>query len=145
MSDRQCKSSATVVGFMGGYGEYPSYETNYTALNYSETLRLVYDPALVSYSRILQTYWQFAPQPQYPQQDPAYKLRIFVSPEQRPIAEESLLQEQTRLNATVYAEILNASDFVFWKAGEYHQQFDYKEGMRCGAQNRTQPNTRPQK
>ena len=31
-----------------------------------------------------------------------------------------------------FVSSLNASAFQFWKAREYHQQFDYKEGMRCG-------------
>ena len=32
-----------------------SYDDNYTVLNYSETIRLNYDPAKLSYSKILDT------------------------------------------------------------------------------------------
>ena len=46
----------TVVGFMGGHGEYPSYDVNYTQLNYSETLRLEYDPSKLSFDRIMQAF-----------------------------------------------------------------------------------------
>ena len=42
---------------MGGLAPFPTYQ-NYTAGdNYSETLRLVYDPAKLSYDTILQNYW----------------------------------------------------------------------------------------
>lgn len=117
---------------MGGSGDYPRYDTNYTALNYSETLRLVYDPAKLNYSTIMETYWKFAPDATMPEEDPAYMLRIFVDDAQRPIAEASLKAQQARLNTTIYANIYDAKDFVFWKAGEEHQQYDYKAGMRCG-------------
>lgn len=122
----------------GGHGEYPSYASNYTALNYSETvrystlyciaprlviltcfgiqLRLEYDETRLSYKQVMDTYWKFAPDPTYPQDDPAYSLRIFVNTaEQREVAEASVHQKQLLLNTTIYAEILNASDFEFWK------------------------------
>jgi len=134
VSDRVCKPNATVVGFMGGHGDYPSYFSNYTALNYSETLRLEYNESLLSYKQVMDAYWKFSPDPTYPEGDPAYMLRIFVnSPQQRQIAEDSIHQKQLQLNTTIYAEVLNASDFVFWKAGEVHQQYDYKAGLTCGS------------
>jgi len=118
---------------MGGTGDYPSYDTNYTALNYSETLRLVYDDSKLSYADVLDAYWKFAPQPTDPQSDPAYMLRIFVQgPEEEQIAQNSIHKLEARLNMTVYAEILNASNYQFWKASEEHQQYFYKSGMRCG-------------
>jgi len=62
-------------------------------------------------------------------------LRIFVtSAEQQKIAEQSVHSKQQQLNTTIYAEILNATDFVFWKAGEVHQQYDFKAGMTCSMQ-----------
>lgn len=99
VSDRVCKPNATVVGFMGGHGDYPSYFSNYTALNYSETLRLEYNESLLSYKQIMDTYWKFSPDPTYPEGDPAYMLRIFVnSPQQRQIAEDSIHQKQLRVS-----------------------------------------------
>lgn len=133
VSDRVCQPNATVVGFMGGTGSYPSYEVNYTALNYSETLRLEYDPAKLSYQDILETYWKNAPDPTLQQDDPAYMLRIFVaSPQQWQVAEASLQALKKKLNTTIYANIYNASEYEFWKAAEYHQQYFYKSGQRCG-------------
>ena len=124
----------TTIGFMGGRGEYPAYATNYTALNYSETLRLVYDPEKLSYEKVIETYWHFAPDPTQPPFDPAYDLRIFVhNAKERAIVEASIVEQRKRLNATIYVAVLNASDYEFWKAGEQHQQFFYKQGERCGS------------
>ena len=53
MSDRVCAPQDTVVGYMGGVGDYPAYQTNYTRLNYSETLRLIYDPRRTNMTRIM--------------------------------------------------------------------------------------------
>lgn len=118
---------------MGGVGAYPTYATNYTALNYSETLRLEYDPSQLSYTEIIEAYWKFAPDPTMPQEDPAYMLRIFVNDgEERTIASASISKLQQQLNTTVHAQILNASDYEFWKAGEEHQQYFFKSGARCG-------------
>ena len=52
VSDRVCTPKATVVGYMGGVGNYPSYETNYSKLNYTETIRLQYDPTILSFSKV---------------------------------------------------------------------------------------------
>ena len=119
---------------MGGYGDYPSYDANYTVLNYSETIRLNYDPAKLSYSKILDTYWKYGPDPTYPCDDPAYQMRLFyTSAAQEQAIAASLAQKRTALNVSqLFVKSLNASEFQFWKAREYHQQFDYKEGMRCG-------------
>ena len=75
---------------MGGTGEYPNYE-NYTAANnYSETLRLVYDPTKTSFSDILDAYWQFLPIGSGCD-DPAYCPRMFVvDDEQRKLASASI-------------------------------------------------------
>jgi peptide methionine sulfoxide reductase MsrA len=61
VSDRVCTPDETVVGYMGGVGDYPAYNSNYTQLNYSETVRLVYDPAVLPFQKIMDEYWQLAP------------------------------------------------------------------------------------
>jgi peptide-methionine (S)-S-oxide reductase len=119
---------------MGGYGDYPSYTDNYTLLNYSETLRLEYDPAKLSYSKLLDAYWKYGPDPTFPCSDPPYEMRLFyTSANQQQAIAAAIQQQRTQLNAsTLYVRSLNASAYQFWKAREYHQQYDYKGGMRCG-------------
>jgi len=127
-----CAPTHTVVGYMGGEGDYPNYDANYTQLNYSETLRLIYDPEATNFSRVMDAYWKYAPAPTLPQSDPAYMLRIFTTtPAQAAAVAASKAALEAQANATVYLAVYDAADYTFWKAEEYHQQYDFKAGMTC--------------
>mmetsp|Transcript_78789 Transcript_78789/g.109452 ORF Transcript_78789/g.109452 Transcript_78789/m.109452 type:complete len:128 (-) Transcript_78789:104-487(-) len=117
---------------MGGTGEYPTYE-NYTAgNNYSETLRLEYDTSKTSYKDLLAAYWQYAPDPSEPCDDPAYCLRIFtVTSEQWLEAQESIMSFANASGSQPIISVYNASDYNFWKAEEYHQHYFEKSGQTC--------------
>ena len=117
--------------------------------------KVVYDPAQLSYEKILEEYWTFAGDPTFPEPDPAYMLRIFATtPAQWSALEKALESKSTELNATVFLGIYNASDYEvsriiflppvrftrctcnlanhqFWKARESDQQFDFKQGSTC--------------
>ena len=47
-----CAPTATVVGYMGGTGDYPSYDTNYSKLNYTETIRVIYDAEALPFEKV---------------------------------------------------------------------------------------------
>jgi peptide methionine sulfoxide reductase MsrA len=114
---------------MGGTGSFPIYD-NYTHNNtFSETLRLEFDQSTTSYSQLLDAYWRYVP-PGSSCYDPAYCPRIFfVDGEQEKAARASLAAH----NSTVEElQILPASEFVFWKAEEVHQQYNKKMGFPCG-------------
>lgn len=114
---------------MGGTGSFPIY-ANYTHNNtFSETLRLEFDQSTTSYSQLLDAYWRYVP-PGSSCYDPAYCPRIFfVDGEQEKAARASLAAH----NSTVEElQILPASEFVFWKAEEVHQQYNKKMGFPCG-------------
>lgn len=118
---------------MGGLAPFPTYQ-NYTAGdNYSETLRLVYDPAKLSYDTILQNYWQFAPDPTMPEPDPAYQLRIFYVDEAQRKAAQASIDKQPQ---GTLVELVAAADYTFWKAEEYHQHYFDKSGETCSNQKR---------
>ena len=120
---------------MGGRGNYPSYASNYTALNYSETVRVRYDAQQLSYADLLTgVFFKYAPGLDYPQEDVAYRLRLFATSSQQHQVATTLLEQQRRaLNATrLYVELYNASDWEFWKASEEHQNFEFKAGTQCG-------------
>eukprot|EP01049_Picozoa_sp_SAG25_P014324 SAG25_NODE_2495_length_1571_cov_1.680027_1_plen_163_part_00 len=138
-SDKDCQPMTTVVGYMGGRGEYPTYQNYTNANNYSETVRMVYDSSKLSYADILQAYWQYAPDPTMPEPDPAYQLRIFYVDEvQRAEATQSVAAAEKAAGAapgSFLIEIAPASEYTFWKAEEYHQHYFDKSGQTCG--NRT--------
>ena len=121
MSDKTCTPDTTVVGYMGGTGVYPNYQ-NYTANNnYSETLRLVYDPAKTTYEDILKAYWQYAPDPTMPSPDPAYQLRFFYVDDDQKMAAEASIAAQKKAVPGSLIDLYAAADYEFWKAEEYHQ------------------------
>jgi len=138
VSDHQCVPASTVVGYMGGTGEYPNYD-NYTASNnYSETLRIEYDTSQTNFSQLLAAYWQFAPDPTMPCEDPAYCLRIFtVTADQWLETQASIQAESKVIGQLPNIGVYNASAFTFWKAEEYHQQYFQKMGEQCGTRHPT--------
>ena len=103
---------------MGGTGEYPNYE-NYTAANnYSETLRLVYDPSTLGFADILDAYWRYAPDPTMPEPDPAYQLRIFWVDDAQKAAAEASIAAQKKATPGTLVTLLSADEYTFWKAEE---------------------------
>lgn len=132
VSDRVCTPNSTVVGYMGGTGKYPTYQNYTTANNFSETVRLVYDEAKLPFDTILDAYWQYAPDPTEPQPDPAYQLRMFyVDEAQRSKMLASIAAKRKSTSGQVLIDVFAASDYIFWKAEEYHQNYFAKSGMGC--------------
>ncbi len=50
---------------------------------------------------------------------------------QRRSAEHARDAESARRNCSVLLDVWDANDHQFWKAEEYHQQFDFKSGEQC--------------
>jgi len=124
---------------MGGSGAYPRYDTNYTKLGYSETVRLVYDPEMLSVSRIMETYFKYSPDPEVYESDPAYKNRIFTTTKAQQVSAQAYLARYTKAQHTkMYVDIQDASKYTFWKAEEYHQQWTFKQGQTCST-NKAKP------
>mmetsp|Transcript_2218 Transcript_2218/g.5166 ORF Transcript_2218/g.5166 Transcript_2218/m.5166 type:complete len:131 (+) Transcript_2218:243-635(+) len=116
---------------MGGHDLFPTYHNK---SNCSETVRLEYDSKKTSYFQILDAYWKYCGDPTLPMPDTGYQLRIFyVDDHQRSAAEASVAEKEKELGKKVYVAVLPASEYVFWKAEEYHQQYFQKQGSRCGA------------
>jgi peptide-methionine (S)-S-oxide reductase len=122
---------STSVGYEGGFTPNPTYEEVCTGrTGHAETVRVVFDPARVSYSELLRRFWE-AHDPtqgmrQGNDQGTQYRSVIFYhSPEQRAQAEESAAAYQKRLTEAGYGEITTqivpAGEFYF--AEDYHQQY----------------------
>ena len=122
---------STAVGYAAGYTPNPTYEEVCSGkTGHNEVVRVVFDPAKVSYERLLQVFWEGHDPTQGMRQGndagTQYRSGIYVMNEaQRAAAEASKAEFQPRLSKAGYGqittEIKDAPEFYF--AEGYHQQY----------------------
>ncbi len=133
--DRMDGVLAVVPGYIGGSTPDPSYrEVCSGETGHAEAVRIVFDPARVSYRELLRVFWRnidpTTRNRQFCDYGSQYRSAIFyLSEEQRLAAEESKreLQESRPLNLPIVTEIVAAGEF--YPAEEYHQQYYQKEPL----------------
>ena len=121
----------TAVGYMGGETPNPTYEETCSGrTGHTETVRVLFDPAKVSYEALLKLFWEGHDPTQGMRQGndvgSQYRSAIFTaSPEQERAARASLEAYQRALAAAgrgrITTEIAPAGPFYF--AEDYHQQY----------------------
>jgi peptide-methionine (S)-S-oxide reductase len=114
-------------GYTGGHVARPSYEdvTSERSGHY-ESVRVTYDPAKLDYGFLLYKYWKLVDPTddggQFCDRGPSYRPAVFVTPDQRPIAEKSRAEAATRLKrGTMKEQILDLK--TFWPAEAYHRDY----------------------
>jgi len=124
-----------VSGYTGGTLENPTYEDVVTeTTGHYEAVRVVYDPAVLTYDQLLDYFWRHVDPTdaggQFCDRGPSYRTGIFVTNEQREVAEASrgALQASGVLPGPVATEILPLG--TFWEAEEYHQDYSDKNPVR---------------
>ncbi|MDX2916225.1 peptide-methionine (S)-S-oxide reductase MsrA [Streptomyces griseiscabiei] len=133
----------TLVGYQGGHTENPTYEEVCSGLTgHTEAVRVVYDPALISYERLLQVFWEsHNPTQGYRQGNDVgtqYRSAVYThTPAQAKAAEASREAYQRVLTAAghgdITTEILPAEGRAFYAAEPYHQQYlDKNPAGYCG-------------
>ncbi len=131
----------TAVGYAGGVTPNPTYEEVCTgATGHTEAVRVVYDPAVVSYEQLLKHFWETHDPTQVMRQGndigTQYRSAIYTtSAEQQKIAESSRDAYQPVLTSAGYDKIATeiAPLGEFYYAEDYHQQYLHKipNGYRC--------------
>ena len=132
---------STAVGYSGGYTPNPTYDEVCTGLTgHNEVVKVIYDPALTSYAKLLQLFWTSHNPTQGMRQGndigTQYRSGIYTySQEQLDEAIESKKHYQLLLTEAgfnqITTEIMPAG--VFYYAEDYHQQYLAKEPMGyCG-------------
>lgn len=124
----------TAVGYQGGYTANPTYEEVCTGLTgHTEAVRVVFDPAQVSYEDLLKIFWEAHDPTQGMRQGndvgTQYRSAIYYhSPEQQQAAEASRESYQRVLKAAGYGDISTeiAPAGPFYYAEDYHQQYLFK-------------------
>lgn len=121
----------TAAGYAGGYTPHPNYEEVCTGrTGHAEVVRVIFDPAVMRYGKLLQIFWEAHDPTQGMRQGndvgTQYRSCIFTHGEtQQRAAGESLQRYQQALHAAGYpsvtTEIHPAPEFYY--AEDYHQQY----------------------
>lgn len=121
----------TAVGYAGGFTPNPTYEEVCSGLTgHNEVVKVVFDPAKLSYDELLKTFWENHNPTQGMRQGndigTQYRSGIYVqNAAQRIAAERSRDEYQQALTGSGYGEItteiLDAPTFYY--AEDYHQQY----------------------
>ncbi len=132
---------STAVGYSGGYTPNPTYDEVCTGLTgHNEVVKVIYDPALTSYAKLLQLFWTSHNPTQGMRQGndigTQYRSGIYTySQEQLDEAIESKKHYQLLLTEAGFNQITTeiTPAGVFYYAEDYHQQYLAKEPMGyCG-------------
>ena len=108
----------TRVGYTGGTKKNPTY---HDLDGHSEAVQMDYDPAVISYEKLLAVFWD-SHDPISPAWSTQYKAAVFIhTDEQKRLAEESKRREETRVKGRIVTEILPAGEFTW--AEDYHQKY----------------------
>jgi peptide-methionine (S)-S-oxide reductase len=121
---------STVSGYIGGKTANPTYnQVSAGGTEHAEAVEIAYDPAKVSYEKLLDVFWRnidpLAKDRQFCDAGDQYRSAIFYhDEEQRRLAETSKKKVEARFDAPIQTQILPAT--TFYKAEEYHQDYYLK-------------------
>lgn len=122
---------STAVGYAAGLTPNPTYQEVCSGMTgHNEVVRVVFNPAVISYAELLKAFWESHNPTQGMRQGndagTQYRSGIYTySAEQKTLADSSCQTYQQALNSaghgTITTEIIDAPEFYF--AEEYHQQY----------------------
>jgi peptide-methionine (S)-S-oxide reductase len=122
---------STAVGYAGGVTPNPSYEEVCSGrTGHAEVVRVIFDPKLVPYAKLLEQFWESHDPTQGMRQGndlgTQYRSAIyFANPEQQRAAEASRVAYQPVLSKAGYGPITTEIQPAppFYYAEDYHQQY----------------------
>ncbi len=122
---------STSVGYAGGVTPNPTYDEVCTGrTGHAEVVRIIFDPAVVSFQDLLQVFWE--------NHDPTQGMRqgndrgsqyrsviLTTTPEQQELAEQSREHYQEKMTAAGYGQITTAIQPLdqYYYAEDVHQQY----------------------
>jgi peptide-methionine (S)-S-oxide reductase len=125
---------STAVGYEGGTMDRPTYRDVCTdGTGHAEVVEVTYDPKLVPYEKLLDTFWHNHNPTSLNRQGPdigsQYRSVIFYhNPEQQKAAQASKEKlQKTSYKSPIVTQIVPAE--TFWIAEDYHQQYLAKRGL----------------
>ena len=123
-------------GYMGGTVANPSYaEVSAGRTGHAESVEVVYDPAKVSYQKLLDAFWRnvdpITPNAQFCDHGNQYRSAIFFQTEEEKRASDSsklAIEQSARFKGPIVTQIVMAQPF--YPAEDYHQDFYKKNPVR---------------
>ena len=123
-------------GYMGGAVSNPTYEeVSAGRTGHTESVEVVYDPAKVSYQKLLDAFWHnvdpITPNAQFCDHGSQYRSAIFFQTEDEKRASDSSkqsIEQSRRFKEPIVTQIAMAPQF--YHAEEYHQDFYKKNPIR---------------
>ena len=126
--------SSTTSGYIGGNKPNPTYEqVSAGTTGHTEAVKIVYDPAKVSYAKLLDVFWRnidpLTANAQFCDHGSQYRSGIFyLDGEQKRLAEESKQKLAGRFDKPIVTEITMAT--AFYPAEGYHQDYYLKSPVK---------------
>ncbi|MCC6320839.1 MAG: bifunctional methionine sulfoxide reductase B/A protein [Phycisphaerales bacterium] len=130
-----------VSGYMGGKSKDPTYKQVCNGdTEHAETVRIVFDPAKISYRQLLEKFFKFHDPTQLNRQGPdfgdQYRSAIFTVGSEQAAAAKSFIEEQAKTDRfkgrKIETEVRDAQKAgKFYEAEEYHQDYHLKHGGHC--------------
>jgi peptide-methionine (S)-S-oxide reductase len=123
-------------GYMGGTVANPTYEAvSAGRTGHAESIEVVYDPAKVSYQKLLDAFWHnvdpVTPNAQFCDHGSQYRSAIFFQTDEEKRASDvskQAIEQSRRFNEPIVTQIVMASQF--YPAEEYHQDYYKKNPVR---------------
>lgn len=126
--------SDVTSGYAGGDGPAPTYEeVSRGDSGFIEAVKVTYDPAVVSYERLLDIFWSnvdpFDDKGQFCDKGAQYAAAIFTGDDhEKTLAEKSLKQVEEKYGRDVATRILPRGSF--YAAEDHHQDYYKKNAVR---------------
>jgi peptide-methionine (S)-S-oxide reductase len=127
---------AVTSGYIGGSKRNPTYEqVSAGGTGHAESVQIVYDPAQVSYEKLLGVFWHnidpTTKNRQFCDSGHQYRSAIFYHTEEQhrlALQSKAQLEKNKTFKEPVVTEIVQATEF--YPAEEYHQQYYKKNPIR---------------
>ena len=126
--------TSTVVGYSGGHTENPNYkDVTRGSTGHAEAVQLEFDPSVVSYKELLDTFWNMHDPTTSNRQGPDvgnnYRSIIFYHSDEQhteALTSEERLEKSGKYRNPIVTEIVPTQPF--YTAEEYHQKYLQKVG-----------------
>jgi len=128
--------TATAVGYEGGRLDRPTYKDVCTdRTGHAEVVEIEFDPAKVSYKRLLDAFFTLHDPTTLNRQGPdwgsQYRSAVFFHSPEQEVAAKARIEELTVQGAYKPRRIVTTVEpaQTFWRAEEYHQRYLEKRGQ----------------